>query len=79
MAPSRNDVVVANKSVGGAHLDQAQVWQTQPGGHHLSNLGVDPLPHLDAAVSNVDGGVMLIDGDLKLLRTIKILPIIFTC
>ena len=66
LAPSSPDVVVAHKSVGRAHLDQAQVRQAQPGGYNLGHLGVDALSHLNAAMGDVDSGILLIDGHLKL-------------
>ena len=65
LAPSGPDVVVAHESVGGAHLDEAQVGQAEAGGDDLGHLGVDALPDLDAAVGDVDRGVVLIDGDLS--------------
>ena len=46
------------------NFDQTQVRKTKPGRDNLGNLGVDALPDLDAAVGNVDGRIMLIDGDL---------------
>ena len=66
LAPSSPDVVVAHKSVGRAHLDQAQVRQAQPGSYNLGHLGVDALSHLNAAMGDVDSGILLIDGHLKL-------------